>query len=188
MEPTINSEIILIGPVRAGKSTVGKLLADRLDLPQVSLDVVRWTYYAEIGYDPLLAQAYRQHGGFLALVLYWNLFAAYAIERLLTDYRRCVFDFGAGTYESHESLIRVQRALTPYRNVVLLLPSTDREESLRILAARDTSPPADLSFDFNRHFLHHSTYYALAKFTVYTAGRTPGETCDEILELTGVQG
>lgn len=183
MTPAPSSDIVLIGPIRAGKSTVGKLLADRLARPQVSLDNLRWKYYAEIGYNRQLAQEYRQRGGFLALVLYWNLFAAYGVERILADHHDCVFDFGAGVYDSRESFARVQQALTSYQNVVLLLPSPDIEESLQILAARDAHPPADLNFDFQRYFLNHHTYNDLAKFTIYTMGRTPDETCLEILGL-----
>ena len=93
------------------------------------------------------------------------------------------FDFGAGIYESQESFIRVKQALASYPNVFLVLPSRDLNESLQILRERDTQPPADLNFDFNRHFLKHHTYYDLAKFTVYTAGKTPEETCEEILRL-----
>jgi len=179
------SDIVLIGPVRTGKSTVGKLLADSLELPQISFDNVRWAYYQEIGYDENLARDIRARGGFLALVLYWNLFAAYAVERLLSDYRNCVIDFGAGTYETQESFNRVQQALSRYRNIVLLLPSPNKEASLRILRERDTNPPLDLNFDFNAHFLNHHSYYDLAKFTVYTSGKTPAETCEEILRLAG---
>jgi adenylate kinase family enzyme len=40
-------EIILLGPVRTGKSTLGGLLAQQLGVPQVSLDEVRKPYYAE---------------------------------------------------------------------------------------------------------------------------------------------
>jgi hypothetical protein len=40
-----------------------------------------------------------------------------------------------------------------------------------------------LNFDFNAHFLAHPGYYALAKFIVYTKGRTPAESCAEILAL-----
>lgn len=94
-----------------------------------------------------------------------------------------MIDFGAGVYESHETFTRVQRALLPYRNVILLLPSTDMAESLHILAERDNHPPVDLNFDFNAHFLEHHTYYDLAKFTVYTKDKTPAETCAEILDL-----
>jgi shikimate kinase len=40
-------EVILIGPTGAGKSTVGLLLADRLNLPSVSMDGVAEPYYNE---------------------------------------------------------------------------------------------------------------------------------------------
>ena len=49
-------EIILIGPIGAGKSTLGRLLADRLEVPSVSMDQVRWDYYRAIGYDAAAAQ------------------------------------------------------------------------------------------------------------------------------------
>lgn len=179
--PKTGREIVLIGPVRTGKSTLGKLLAQRLDVLQVSLDEERWRYYKEIGYDERLAQGIRSRGGFLALVLYWNLFDAHAAERLLAEHLGCVFDFGAAIYWSDEMLRRVQRALRPYPNVVLVLPSPDVEESLRILKERDAEPPADLNFDFNGYFLRHRSYYALAKLIVYTKGKTPEETRDEIL-------
>jgi shikimate kinase len=181
----MHNDILLLGPVRAGKTTLGGLLAQRLGLPQVSLDQLRWRYYAEIGYDAALAQTIRQHGGFLALVLYWQLFDAYAVERVLVEHRNCVIDFGAGVgvYESQEQFARVRRALAAYRNVFLLLPSADRGESLQILQQRDSEPPSDLNFDFNGHFLAHHGYYDLAKFTVYTKGRTPTETCAEIVAL-----
>ena len=98
------SDIILIGPVRTGKSTLGQLLAKKLGLPLVSLDDLRWTYYKEIGYDEALAQRLRQTGGFVALVFYWKPFDAYAVERVLADHDDCVIDFGAGhsVYESKE--------------------------------------------------------------------------------------
>lgn len=179
----IISDIVLIGPVRAGKSTIGKLLAEAFALPQVSLDDKRWAYYREIGYDENLAKEIRAHGGFLALVMYWNLFEAYAVERLLAEHKNCVFDFGAGIYESIESFDRVQNSLARYQNVVLLLPSPNKDESLQMLKERDPHPPKDNSFDFNAHFLNHHSYYDLAKFIVYTKDKTPADTCREILQF-----
>jgi shikimate kinase len=178
----MRTDIVLIGPVRSGKSTQGRLLAEKLGLPQVSLDVLRERYFQEIGFDALLAKEIRQKGGFLALMFYRELFAAHAVERLLAEHHDCVIDFGAGIYESDEMFARVQKALADFSNVVLLLPSADIEESLRILAERDANPPADLTFDLTRRFLKHHTYYDLARLTVYTKGKTPEETCQEILE------
>jgi adenylate kinase family enzyme len=61
----VKTNIILIGPPRTGKSTLGKLLADRVGRPTISLDELRWKYYAEIGYDKTLADEIHQKGGFL---------------------------------------------------------------------------------------------------------------------------
>ena len=181
----MRNEILLLGPVRTGKSTLGRLLAQQLGIPQISLDEIRWQYYQEIGYDADLALTIRKQGGFLSLVLYWQLFDAYSVERVLAEHSNCVLDVGAGVgvYESREQFARVQRALAPYRNVFLILPSPDRAESLEILRERDPDSPRDLNFDFNAHFLAHHGYYDLAKFTVFTKGRSPEETCGEILAL-----
>jgi cytidylate kinase len=47
-------DIILIGPVMAGKSTLARLIAEQLELPSYSLDHLRWRYMKEIGYDQAL--------------------------------------------------------------------------------------------------------------------------------------
>jgi hypothetical protein len=36
----------------SGKSTIASCLAGRLNLPRYELDELRWSYYAEMGYDP----------------------------------------------------------------------------------------------------------------------------------------
>lgn len=182
----MKKEILLLGPVATGKSTIGALLAQQLGIPQVSLDKIRWRYYEEIGYDAALAQQIRDRGGFLALALYWQFFDAYSVERVLADYANCVIDFGAGVgvYESREQFDRVQRALAPYPYVFLLLPSPDATRSLQILHDRDSAPPSDMNFDFNAHFLAHHGYHDLAKVTIYTEAKTPAETCAEILTHT----
>ena len=43
-------DVVLIGPIAAGKSTLGTLLSAALGLPQCSMDDVRFRYYREIGY------------------------------------------------------------------------------------------------------------------------------------------
>jgi adenylate kinase family enzyme len=183
------SDIILIGPARTGKSTLAQLLADKLNQPRVELDEVRWTYYREIGYDDALAREIRQKGGFVALVFYWKQFDAYAVERVLSEHHRCVMDFGAGhsVYESTELFRRVRTALAPYNNVVLILPSPDVEESIRILNERtkDLVGAFGQGFNWNEYFVRDHSNYDLAKFIVYTQGKTAEETRDEILNITG---
>lgn len=182
----MSSEIILIGPMGAGKSTVGKLLADQLGLPQCSMDERRWDYYKEIGYDEEVEKEKRKSEGVWGVCQYWKPFEAYAVERLLSEHQHCVIDFGAGhsVYEDPALFERVERVLAPYPNVILLLPFPDVEESLQILNEREEYVP-DGNLNINEHFLRHPSNYRLAKFTVYTKAKTPKETCREIFALLG---
>ena len=180
------SDIILIGPQGVGKSTVGELLAAQLGLPQCSMDEHRWTYYREIGYDAALAKQKSDTEGAWGIIRYWKPFEAHAVERLLSEHQNCVIDFGAGhsVYEDAKLFERVKTALAPYPNVVLLLPSPDLDESLLILNQRNKDLPEDIR-NTNEHFVRHRSNYALAKFTVYTQGKTPEEISREILSLVG---
>lgn len=181
------SDIVLIGPIGAGKSTQGKLLSEHLHLPQCSMDDLRWDYYDEIGYDKTLAQQKRDAGGMEAVTEYWKPFEAYAVERLLTEHRDCVIDFGAGhsVYGDEALFKRVQQALKPYTNVVLLLPSPEIEESRQILRQRNRDRPSDIAIA-NEYFLQHPANAQLAKHTVYSHRNSPKVTCADILRATGL--
>jgi shikimate kinase len=180
----MKSDIILIGPIGAGKTTVGKLLANKLGLPKFSMDELRWDYYQEIGYNKEFAKYKRKTEGFWGIYQYWKLFEIYAVERLLSEHSQCVIDFGAGhsVYEDADLFHRVQQALAPYPNVFLLLPSRDLDESIQILNERNEYV-SDGQPNINEHFVKHFSNHELAKFTVYTKGRIPEETCGEILHL-----
>lgn len=188
----MDSTIILIGPMSAGKSTVAKLLAEKLGLPNYALDDDRWDYYKEIGYDSVEAKRIAESdAGMLGLLRYWKPYEAHAVERVLADHAGCVIDFGAGhsVYEDEALFARVQKAMAPFPNVVLLLPSPDLDESVAIVNARfsemvkqhvDQVDPAVLGV--NEQFVKHPSNHLLAKIVVYTKDKTPEETCNEIIE------
>ena len=150
------------------------------------MDEHRWNYYKELGYDETLAAQKRETEGAWGIMRYWKPFEAYAVERLLSDYTNCVIDFGAGhsVYDDPLLFQKVQRALSLYPNVVLLLPSADLEVSIRILNERNQHLPEDIR-STNEYFVRHSSNYSLARFTVYTEAKTPQQTCQEILRLVG---
>jgi len=181
----ITPPVLFIGPVRAGKTTLARLVSSQLGLPTISLDDLRWKYYSEIGYDENLAKQIRSEGGFLALLFYRQLFDPYSVERVLGDHPGAVIDFGAGVgpYENQQQLKRMRELFEPIPNTFLLLPSPDVEETLQILLERDINPPADLKFDINAHFLHHPGYRILAKHIIYNKDQTPELTCDEVIRL-----
>src|SRR5574339_244308 len=134
-----DNEIILIGPIGSGKSTVAELISMKTGLPRRSMDELRWHYYDEIGYDRDFARQKRTAEGFWGLYRYWKPFEIYAVKRILEDFHDCIFDFGGGhsVYEDEAQFAQVQNLLAPYPHVILLIPSSDREESTRILHARN---------------------------------------------------
>ena len=83
---------------------------------------------------------------------------------MLQDFDNCVMDFGAGhsVYEDEALFARVEAALEPYPNVILLLPSPDLDESVAILNARfrrllesEGVPIDERLFGVNERFVRH---------------------------------
>ena len=169
---------------------MGSSPAHTLAAPLVSLDKVRYQYYQELGYDPAKAQQLRQQS-FEDLIQYWQPFDAHAVVRVLAEHHGCVFDFGAihSVYDDPALLRQVEDALRPYPHVVLLLPTGDPEESVRILHERGAAG-ADLDGEalemWRRiigRFIRHPSNYRLAKHTIYTAGQTAEETRAGVLQI-----
>ena len=176
-------KIILIGPIRAGKSTVGKLLADKLNLPLRSLDIIFDSYLDEIDYDRKHAAELKKIG-FYELTQYWKAFEPEGVERIVSEPEESIVDLGGGhsIYEDESLFARVKNILLPFPNVILIMPSPDLEESIAILNER-TNGYVSNGFDFHENFVRSHCNYELAKHTVYTKGKTPEETCGEIEKL-----
>lgn len=183
--------IALIGPMSAGKSTIAKILAERLKRARIEADEHRWDYYEEIGYDHAkVKNIMEKGGGYLDMFAYWKPFEAHLVERILEDYPGAVIDFGAGhsVYEDTELFNRVDKALAHCAHVILLLPSEDGEASLAILNERLSEllmreigqvPPETL--EANRQFLEHPSNERLASSIFYSDGKTPQELAEEII-------
>jgi hypothetical protein len=182
----IRSEIVFIGPRAAGKSTLAALLGERLALPVVALDRVKWDYFRALGCDEAEAGRIREAQGFWAMTRWLQPYAIAMVERVLEDHRDCIFDFGAGhtMYDDPAFVSRIHAALTPFRNVVLVLPSPAEDESIRVLTERVgpfTIPPHWVFVDIPAYEVRQPSNRTLASLTVYTHGRTPEQTCDDLL-------
>lgn len=187
-----DTTIILIGPMCAGKSTVAMLLAERLGLPRYDVDEHRWALYEQTAYDKNEAKRIMESEGTLGVLRYMKPFEVDAVEKILAEQRNCVIDFGAGhtVHEDAGLFARVQKAIAPFENVILLLPSPDLAMSVRTLNARfealllrEVGKVDPKLLELNEHFTKHPSNFTLAKHIVYTDGKTAEETADEILKL-----
>ena len=185
----MRNEIIIIGPMGVGKSTVSKRLSEKLNKSHISIDEIRFKYYEEIGYDKKTAeQLGKEKGFFNGVYRYWKPFELYAIKKILNEYSDCIFDFGAGhsVYEDDKMFQEAQETLNDFKNVILLLPSINSEESIEILS-KIYKPEAENDvemIDFIRHTIEHHSNNDLAKYVIYGGKRKSiDDLADEIISV-----
>ena len=180
-------DIVLIGPTGAGKSTQGRLLSQHFGVPPISMDRLGGPYYTACGLNRTLWDQIEGERGFFAAYQHWWPCYPSILEGLLTDYPHGIIDLGAAHthYEDEQLFRRVQAALAPYENVVLLLPSPDLDRSVHILRERSIQEQGwgwqFNEYDWLEHWVKDHCNFDLATLIVYTEGKTPEQTRDEIL-------
>lgn len=193
----MRNEIVLTGPLSAGKTSLALYLSVRLQQPSYPLDRLKWYYFYRNGYDLATGSMLLQLGGFAALLKYARAyFTVRDLERFLDEFRNGVIDFGANhsVFDDPASLEEAQRILQPFVNVVLLLPTPDPERNIAILterirqrySGRERTPQVVESYiEVNKEFIANPSYALLARHVVYTHGKTIEETGEEVIALCG---
>lgn len=185
------SNIVLTGPVHVGKTTVAKMLAQRLNREFVSMQQLLWHYYSESGDDTDMFHEKREEG-LWELYRYLIPYAIHAVERVMTDYQDAVIDFESNhaVFEGRFTFERARRALAGH-HIIHLMPSIHVTESLNILKQRTNFNPQTAEKDMaefvrlNTFFMQHHSNHDLATMVVYTKDKTPEETCDVIMAWLG---
>jgi len=191
----LDSPVVLLGPAAAGKSTVGALLAARLGVPFVDVDAVAEPFYAEVGWSIERLVTRVREVGRVAAEREWEPARAHAVVRVVAAHPGAVIALGAGhgSYTRAEPFERVRSALADASDVVLLLPSPDRDASLRTLRARSlrtkgTGWVVD-GHDLLAEWVDDRGTRALARRVVHTDGLDPDATADAVLiGLAGPSG
>jgi shikimate kinase len=177
----VRKEIVLIGPVGVGKTTVAKLLAERLDLPRVSMDDVLFDYFREVGFDEEHWKGIAEKLGRPAAYRYLKVFGSHGVRRMLEDHKNCIFDFGGGGVmgEFPDEFAKFKAELAQFENVVFLIPSADKKESLQYLY--DRLKITTKGWTILEHIVFHPSHEQLAKHTVFVKDLTPEQVCENVL-------
>ena len=159
--------IILIGPSGAGKSTVAEELRKITNMPRLCLDGVANTARAKG-----LAKKFKSEDEFNCCMI------SEVLKSVKEHNEYGIVDFGAGhsVYDDVSIFGDVKEMLQPFENIVLLLPSGDEQEALKIMKQRSTGGTRH-----NQKFFESPCNRELATMTVYENGRTPSEVAEEII-------
>lgn len=167
-----NNTIILIGPMGTGKSTIAKLLVEQIEgISRISLDN-----------KELLRGLYQRKSKFRDFKNFEFVLTGTVLSSLKSPN---VIDFGAGhsIYENEELRERMKNMCSEFENIILLLPSKDKEESRRILLERRNIALGSHGDQDNWHFLTAPNNYELATDIVYEESKTPEDISREIMQL-----
>ncbi|MFI2366327.1 shikimate kinase [Promicromonospora sp. NPDC019610] len=181
--------MILVGPLAAGKSTLGALVAERIGLPFVDIDDIAWAYCAEVGWslDRLLERD--DAVGWAAAEREWEPARAHAVRRVVEEHPEAVIAFGAGytSFTDPQHADQVRRALAPVPDVVHLVPSPDPERSVTVLRERAVASRGKdwiiEGHDWIARWVAEPLAGELAAATVFTDGVTPEESADQLVRL-----
>lgn len=173
--------IIFIGPYRVGKTTIAKMLSKEIGLPYYSLDEEFWDLLN--GMEGV-EQAKIDELSTLSLIdPQREEFNAFAVTAFLGKYKNGIFDFGSihSVYTNERHFFKVREAIRAHHFVVLVLPTESTDESLRYLIERSWKTRGTKEEALHKHCLSEISSYQLATITIYTNGRTPEQTCEELL-------
>ncbi len=167
-QPAARRVVSLLGLRGAGKSSVGKALAEALGVPFHELDRL-----VEQEAGMRLSELFAIHGE-----AYFRQMELSALRRYLAAHREGVLATGGGLVTSPEAF-----ALLSDRTDTLWLKATPEEHWQRVVKQGDLRPmagrPAAMT-ELRRTLKEREPLYARAKLTCVTSGRTVSEVVAEI--------
>lgn len=190
-----DKSIVLIGPLCTGKTTTAEILFtynEFKDFEYVSLDSEASKYYNEVGLDYEEEEklySIKDHKEWLKYRIPYNF---QILKKVINDVQLpSIIDLGGwDTITSNKKdSEELKELLGRFKNVVLLIPSSDSKKSIKILEERwqkDQRGKYEIGSEcdiINCYQLNDTMNDELATITVYTENKLPLEIADEILEL-----
>lgn len=186
-------EIILIGPPCVGKTEVGKLVAKQLCTQSVSLDDYAKRFYEQEGFTKQRFTKIEETKGYPVALFDLEPALVGAVARILDAHKNCVFDLGAAhtVLSKHALSIEMAKILEPFLNIVLLMPSLDHAQSLRILRQRNNEmrsrdwiyPDVDLL----KYWVTNNQNWDLATRIVPTKDLSLQKISEQVIEICDLE-
>ena len=165
-QDVLDDSILLIGPMGTGKTTVSKKLRELTGYPIISLDDRKQ-----------LEDFYKQRNQFK----HYKEFEFYLTSKVLTSLSEpTIIDFGAGhsIYENKIMFYEIKKLLTRFKNIELLLPSQNLDESIEVLRERikpRKNAKAPSYFEANIRLIKSPCNDEIATDVYYTKDKNPDE-------------
>ncbi|MDA2185806.1 AAA family ATPase [Bacillus cereus] len=164
--------IILIGPRGIGKTTVAKILANKLNKKYISLD--------DEGKNIADIELRNSPKGRFFIT-------KKVLEENATE--NCILDFGCfHTFFLNDATFNeIDKILAPISNIFLLIPSADIEESKEELKQMNARMIQDATIfnmvcNSNKNILKSGFNEKLAKHIIYTKGMTFAQITEDIID------
>lgn len=192
--PLIRNEIILIGPMAVGKSTVSIQLAEKLGISYFPIDEIKWYFLYRNGYNISTAKKILLTKGFEGKMNYfYKYFGVEEVRQILDEFKGGVLDFGAThTYHVNKmSFNKIKYLLSQFHNVFLLLPTDNLKNNIKILNRRITdryiesyknSQIIQSYLNYNNLLLSSKKFNLLTSNIIYTESKSIEQIVSEILE------
>lgn len=165
-------QIVLLGYMGSGKTTIGKLLAERLQLKFLDLDLL-----IEASEGTKISDIFKEKGE-----IYFRKKEASSLRQVLSSDDDCVLSIGGGTpcYANNMHAINTATEHGIYLKVALteLVERLQKEKSKRPLIAN--IPNEELSEFIGKHLFERSYYYNQANQVVNCDGKSTTAICNEI--------
>ena len=182
----MHSNVVIMGPIGVGKSTIGQILAERTGKAFIDLDEQRSRFYAETDYSNEKAERLYLLKGIRGWYRYQKPYELYSVRRILEEAKDSIIAFGGGQsdYEDEAQKNEFYGLMAPVAHSFLLLPFPDANASLKLLSGRIGKDEKKL----NRRFICSETSRSVAKHIIYTGEKTPGQIADEMMGFLGGKG
>lgn len=178
----MNDNIIIIGPIGVGKSTVAPEVARRTGKKHIDMDELREEIYALTDFSKKLLKKAYSKGGIVGWHDYQKPFELFAVQTLLEQNTNAVIEFGGGqsVYTDETQAATFLNLIKDEPFVILMLPCENSVRSAKILGDRARNIDEKILNDI---FITSETNKKAAKYVVYTEGKTPEETISEIVKI-----